>query len=89
VHGANRWSRERLFGLAACVIENDIYVFKSVYGGASSVFKYDTVTDAWTTLAPMPQAVGSAYHSVSVLNGLVYIVGAGEEFCDVFQSDPA
>jgi hypothetical protein len=51
-----------------------------------SVFKYDTLTDEWSTLAPMPQA--SSDHSASVLNDLVYIVGA-EGGSEVLRFDPA
>jgi N-acetylneuraminic acid mutarotase len=60
-----------------CAIGNDIFVF----GGdddddnfQNSVCKYDTETDEWSTLAPMPHACRG--HSTSVLGGLVYIVGA-------------
>jgi hypothetical protein len=50
------------------------------------VFKYDTVADAWSTLAPMSHT--SSDHSASVLEGLVYIVGAGDG-SEVLRFDPA
>jgi N-acetylneuraminic acid mutarotase len=53
-------------------VGTDIYVF----GGEDddemmqdTVMKYDTMTDAWSTLAPMPHA--SSHHNASVCNGLV------------------
>jgi hypothetical protein len=63
---------------AACAIGSDIYVFGGRFRleDQTSVFKYDTVTDTWSTLAPMP--LPCADHSVSVLDcDQVYIVGAG------------
>jgi hypothetical protein len=74
--------------LAACSIGAAIYIF----GGYDEdldkrdpVFKYDTVTNEWSTLAPMP--IASAYHSASVLDGLVYIVGVDGK--KVLRFDPA
>jgi N-acetylneuraminic acid mutarotase len=52
----------------------------------ASVYKYDTVADVWITLAPMPHALSE--HSAIVLNGLVYIVGAGND-SEVLRFDPA
>jgi hypothetical protein len=49
------------------------------------VFKYDTVADEWSTMAPMPHACSC--HSASVLDGLVYIVGAGESRHEVLRFD--
>jgi hypothetical protein len=78
-----------IYAFAACAIGSDIYVF----GGANnrlaqaSVFKFDTEANGWRTLAPMPHA--SAGHSVSVLDGLVYIVGSGASGHDVLCYDPA
>jgi hypothetical protein len=76
-------------GGAACAVENDIYYF----GGGScvvrqtSVFKFDTVADEWSILAPMPQSC--VYTSASLLGGLVYIVGAGDDHHEVLRFDPA
>jgi hypothetical protein len=64
-------------GLAACPIGSDIYVFggsDGSYQPQTSVFKFDTEANAWSTLAPMPHAC--SWHCASVLDGLVYIVGA-------------
>jgi hypothetical protein len=54
----------------------------------ASVFKYDTVADAWSTLASMSRFC--AHQSASVLNGLVYIVGAGDvsDNSNVLRFDP-
>jgi hypothetical protein len=80
--------------LAVCAIGSDIFVFggygsryKAQFGDQDSVFKYDTVADAWSTLAPMPQ--GSYFHSASVLDGLAYVVGAGHSGREVLRFDPA
>jgi N-acetylneuraminic acid mutarotase len=63
---------------AACAIGSDIFVFggRNDEEKQASVFKYDTMADGWSTLAPMPCA--SANHCASVLDGLIYIVGAGD-----------
>jgi hypothetical protein len=76
---------------AACNIGDDILVFGGYdddddIGEQDSVFKYDTVADAWSTLAPMP--IASSGHSASMLDGLVYIVGAGDG-SEVLRLDPA
>jgi hypothetical protein len=75
---------------AAVAVGTDIYVF----GGEDddhitqdTVMKYDTVIDAWSTLAPMPHH--SSRHSASVCNGLVYIVGAGDNGEIFLCFDPA
>jgi hypothetical protein len=52
----------------------------------NSVFKYDTVADAWSTLAPM--RTYCVNHSVSVLDDLVYIVGAGHLGREFLRFDP-
>jgi N-acetylneuraminic acid mutarotase len=64
---------------AACAVGSDIFVVGERNKGKvhqASVFRYDTVANAWSTLAPMPHA--SSGHSASVMNGLVHIVGAGD-----------
>jgi N-acetylneuraminic acid mutarotase len=61
--------------LAACAIGSDIFVFGGGNGAnVSSVLKLDTLANEWSILGPMPTTC--RYHSVSVLNDLVYIVGA-------------
>jgi hypothetical protein len=67
----------------------DIYVFGGRINRISqaSVFKYDTVADEWSILAPMPQAC--AYHCAIVLDGLIYIVGVGDTETEVLRFDPA
>jgi N-acetylneuraminic acid mutarotase len=75
--------------LPASFIDSNIYVF----GGANnrqaqtSVFKLDTEANEWSTLAPMPHA--SDGHTASVLDGLVYIVGAGINGCEVLSFAPS
>jgi hypothetical protein len=75
---------------AACSIGSDIYVF----GGETtdseaqvSVFKYDTIRNTWGILAPMPSP--ACYHSASILDGLVYIVGAAPSSEETLRYDPA
>jgi hypothetical protein len=75
---------------AAVAVGTDIYVF----GGEDDeddkqddVYKYDTVADAWSTLAPMPHDCSG--HSASVCHGLVYIVGAGTGGRQVLRFEPA
>jgi hypothetical protein len=64
---------------AACAIGSDIYVF----GGngessqpQASVFKFDTPHEC-------------SWHSASLLGGLIYIVGAGDDHCETLRFDPA
>jgi hypothetical protein len=78
---------------AACIVGNNIYVI----GGCEvedfssseqqSVFKYDTETNEWSTLAPMPDKAHG--HCAIELNGLVYIVGAGGSGKKLLRFDPA
>jgi N-acetylneuraminic acid mutarotase len=80
---AGRW------GVAACAVGRDIFVFGGVCSAnqlQASVFKFDTEANEWTTLAPMSSA--SCHHSASVLNGSVYIVGAGNGR-EVLRYDPS
>jgi hypothetical protein len=75
---------------AACAVGSEIFVL----GGWShdlnrieaSVFKYDTVANEWSTLAPMPYDCMS--HSASVLDGSMYIVGADENCNEVLRFEP-
>jgi N-acetylneuraminic acid mutarotase len=71
--------------LAACAVESDIYVFGGTRWqlGADQafVFRYGTDANEWSTMAPKPGATSG--HSVSVLDGLIYLVGTqiyGKEF---------
>jgi hypothetical protein len=85
------------YNFAACVVGNHIYVI----GGCrrlnsnlenmpsseqQSLFKYDTETDEWSTLPPMPEKE----HGISAieLDGFIYIVGAGDGF-RMLRFDPA
>jgi hypothetical protein len=62
--------------LAACAIGSFIYVFGGFSGlPLTSVFRFDTEANVWSTLALMPHVC--SYHSASVLGDLMYIVGAG------------
>jgi hypothetical protein len=79
--------------LAVCMVGSDIYVpgdfgqDDEIFGDQVSVLKFDTVANVWSTVAPTPVACSS--HSVSVLRGLVYVVGAGREGQNVLRFDPA
>jgi hypothetical protein len=73
----------------ACAIGSYIYVFGGRFSSLeyqTSVFKFDTETNTWSTLAPMPLLC--ARHSVSVLDGyMVYIIGAGNDGKGVLRFD--
>jgi hypothetical protein len=65
------------YGVAACAIGIDIYVFGGEDNDSEysrTVFKFDTEANEWSTLAQMPH--GCFECSASVLDGQVYIVGA-------------
>jgi N-acetylneuraminic acid mutarotase len=75
---------------AACAVGSAIYVFggyDEALDDQDSVFKYDTVTDTWSILAPMPFA--SSSHGASLLDGVVYITGVGVSGREVLRFDPA
>jgi hypothetical protein len=78
---------------AACVVGDNIFVIGGcevenfTVSEQQSVFKYDTKTDEWSTLAPMPDKVHG--HSAIEVNGLVYIVGAGGNGMKLLRFDPA
>jgi hypothetical protein len=81
-----------IFASAAIAVGTDIYVFggfDEVSFGIEEdcVYKYDTLVDAWSALAPMPHAC--CYHSASICNGIVYIVGAGAGGHEVLRFNPA
>jgi hypothetical protein len=74
---------------AACAVGSDIFVFGGCithFDEQDSVFKYDTVSDTWSTLEPMPR--GEYGHSASVLDGLIYIVGVLNNDGEVLRFDP-
>jgi hypothetical protein len=82
---------QAIFRAAACAIGSDIFVLgglSAANGGEAqaSVYKLDTVANEWSTLAPMPLACSC--HSASVLDGMIYIVGAGPTRKDVLRFDP-
>jgi hypothetical protein len=66
------------FAMASCAVGSDIYLFGGTGGdnSSTSVVKFDTRASLWSTLTPMP--VSSPYSSATILDGLVYIVGAGD-----------
>jgi hypothetical protein len=76
---------------AACALNGDIYIFGGNSDidedGASSsdVFKFDSGSNEWSILTAMPRAC--RYHSVQVLDGLVYIVG-GDDGSMTLRFDP-
>jgi hypothetical protein len=88
------WSRgapipDRRVACAACAVGSNIYVF----GGfddhnfpQTSVFKYDTVLDTWNTITSMPQIC--IFHNAVEIDGLVFIVGAGGDGCQVLRFNP-
>jgi N-acetylneuraminic acid mutarotase len=79
------------FRSALCVVGTDIYAFGGEDAMAEerdSVFKYDTVADEWSTLAPMPFADAYASLSASVVNDVIYLVGCGDDGRGVLRFDP-
>jgi hypothetical protein len=82
---------ERRFASVACPIGTNIYVLGGIDHVAraqASVFEYDTEANTWSTLAPMPVAI-EYLASASVIDGLIYIVGAGDHGHAVLRFDPA
>jgi N-acetylneuraminic acid mutarotase len=65
--------------MASCAVGSDIYLFGG-YGDdgsiTTSVFKFDTAANQWSTMTSMP--LSSHDSSATMLEGLVYIVGAGD-----------
>jgi hypothetical protein len=73
---------------AACAVGSDIYIFGARKISFSNTFlTYFTEENTWSTFTPMPLECAAAGHSVSVLGGLVYIVGAGDS-SEVLRFDP-
>jgi hypothetical protein len=74
---------------AVCSVGRDIYIFgggDARFNKQASVFMFDTDTNEWSTLPPMPFACYC--HSASVLDGKVYIVGASDSGHEVLRFDP-
>jgi hypothetical protein len=74
---------------AACVVGTDIYVFggtDNLREDQASAFKYDTEANVWSVLAPMPAAEFG--HSVIVIDGLIYIIGAGNNSRGFLRFEP-
>jgi hypothetical protein len=74
---------------SACTVGTDIYVFGGIAaqrGAQTSVYKYDTEANTWSVLAPMP--VADFRDSVNVIDGLIYIMGAGNESCGLMRFEP-
>jgi hypothetical protein len=77
---------------ATCVVGDDVYVIGGCLEDDPSteqqtLFKYDTETDEWSTLAPMPESEHG--HNAMEVNRAFYIVGAGEMGRDLLRFDPA
>ncbi|HET6545112.1 MAG TPA: kelch repeat-containing protein, partial [Rhodanobacteraceae bacterium] len=55
---------------------DDLYVAGGVQDGTvvGTLYRYDTASDSWTTLAPMPVATGEA-PTGAFFNGKLYVVG--------------
>jgi N-acetylneuraminic acid mutarotase len=68
--------------ISACAVGNDIYVFGGEYE-QSVYYRYDTIADTWTMLAPMP--IVSDHHSASAVGGFIYIVDAGYDGAQVLR----
>jgi N-acetylneuraminic acid mutarotase len=85
---------EGRFFHVACAIGADIYViggFSVTHDarGQFSVFKYESKANNWSTLAPGPMPVTLECSSASVMDGLIYIVGVGDNGHGVLRFDPA
>jgi N-acetylneuraminic acid mutarotase len=69
-------------GLSTSVVNGKIYAIGGIESSSatymqvetfSTVEEYDPTTDTWTTKSPMPTARG--FHSASVVDGKIYIIG--------------
>ena len=69
-------------------MNNNIYIFGGLceFSKTETVFKLDTFTDEWITLAHMP--FPACNHSAQLLGDLVYILGIGSRG-EVLQFTPA
>jgi hypothetical protein len=78
---------------ASCVVGSAIYLFAGRDEDdepQDSVFKYDTVTNEWCTLAPMPNiSLDSMSLNASTVGDLIYVVGVGRAYKEVLCFDPA
>jgi hypothetical protein len=76
------------FAMASCAFASDIYVFGGAGGDDSgtSVFKFETTANQWSTLNPMPMR--SECSSATILEGLIYIVGADNTGKGVMSFNP-
>jgi kelch-like protein 21 len=74
--------------MASCAVGSDIYLFGGAGGDDSgtSVFKFDTVANQWSTLNHMPMR--SERSSATILEGLIYIVGADNTKKGVMSFNP-
>jgi hypothetical protein len=81
-------------GFASCTYMSDVcvfggFVYVSVYDERgnvqTSVFKLDTVANIWSIQAPIP--TGCTLHSSSLVDGHMYIVGAGASGCELLRFD--
>lgn len=66
------------YDCGTCVLGSDIYVIGMVcmdYNEmlTATTYRYDTTTNVWATLAPMPLAKEA--HSVCIMSGLIYVLG--------------
>ena len=78
-------------GLSTSVVNGKIYAIGgssrtgSFWTGVSTVEEYDPATDTWSTKADMPTT--RTYHSTSVVDGKIYVVG-GQVYHDRFVMSP-
>jgi hypothetical protein len=75
---------EPRYDCLACAVESNVYGDDLA---EPSVFKYDTEAEEWSTPTPLPDNCFG--HSAIELDGLIYIVGAGESSCGLLCYDPA
>jgi N-acetylneuraminic acid mutarotase len=88
------WSRvapmpEARAEFAGCVVGTDIYVFGGMDNlgvDQTSALKYDTEANTWSVLAPMPDA--DFGHNASVIDGLIYMIGAGGDSRSLLRLEP-
>jgi hypothetical protein len=81
-----------LFQMAVTVVGISIYVFGGDDGltQTDNIFKYDTVSNVWTQLNEHCPLIGyEPTHAVTLSDGMVYIVGAGDSCLNTVQFDRA